>query len=505
MAMSCGWERTLRLSSKHLRHPRRSRQRLRPSPPVVAAWQGPMHGNARPLADASAPSAAPPRPAAAGRTCHPWRNWSRASTWRVPASATARGPGPGRSRRRHCRSCCAGAREAGTSTTPWSTPYASTSRVPRRRWLNGSCTSERRSVWNLCAWRLASTWQPCWQRRRSWRKLYSSCDRPWRLLRKKSIAWHSLAGAWKDSTAMRKPSRWPHSSAASTRPPRSWRCGKSSDLSPTTPSPTRPSKAISKVFVVTFPRCGTTWMVQIAVCCLFGAAANYEDHALFLEGSIASSAAYVQHMEAWSDKPRPRLFKSHVPAEMHPGLAHGEEEILQEHGKVIYVVRNPKDALISLRHHHANNPAIGWTGSWDEWVRQWIAGDRSQEYGGSYFEHVKGWWTLAQRHPQRIRIFYFEEMKANLRQSVAEVAEFLQTSLGSTQVDEVCKACRFESMRGRHQVSEDIRSRVNPEHFRAGRVGSWREELTAAQAALVDERLRTALGREMRQGLRIAE
>eukprot|EP00913_Durusdinium_trenchii_P006733 g6329.t1 len=212
------------------------------------------------------------------------------------------------------------------------------------------------------------------------------------------------------------------------------------------------------VFVVTFPRCGTTWMVQIAVCCLFGAAANYEDHALFLEGSIASSAAYVQHMEAWSDKPRPRLFKSHVPAEMHPGLAHGEEEILQEHGKVIYVVRNPKDALISLRHHHANNPAIGWTGSWDEWVRQWIAGDRSQEYGGSYFEHVKGWWTLAQRHPQRIRIFYFEEMKANLRQSVAEVAEFLQTSLGSTQVDEVCKACRFESMRGRHQVSEDIRS-----------------------------------------------
>ncbi|CAK9001719.1 unnamed protein product [Durusdinium trenchii] len=259
------------------------------------------------------------------------------------------------------------------------------------------------------------------------------------------------------------------------------------------------------VFVVTFSRCGTTWMVQIAVCCLFGAAANYEDHALFLEGSIASSAAYVQHMEAWSDKPRPRLFKSHVPAEMHPGLAHGEEEILQEHGKVIYVVRNPKDALISLRHHHANNPAIGWTGSWDEWVRQWIAGDRSQEYGGSYFEHVKGWWTLAQRHPQRIRIFYFEEMKANLRQSVAEVAEFLQTSLGSTQVDEVCKACRFESMRGRHQVSEDIRSRVNPEHFRAGRVGSWREELTAAQAALVDERLRTALGREMRQGLRIAE
>lgn len=218
------------------------------------------------------------------------------------------------------------------------------------------------------------------------------------------------------------------------------------------------------VFVVTFPRCGTTWMVQIVVSCLFGAGVNYAEHAIFLEGSIASSASYVQRIEGF---PRPRVLKSHVPADMHPGLARGEGEVLQAHGKVLYVVRNPKDAMISLRHHHANNAAIGWDGSWDEWVRQWLSGERSAEYGGSYFDHVKRWWKLAKLHPDRIRIVYFEEMKADLSRQVAQVAEFLGLSLSSEQLQKVCDACRFESMRSRHQVADDIRSAACSCHWRA--------------------------------------
>ncbi|CAJ1349257.1 unnamed protein product, partial [Effrenium voratum] len=283
------------------------------------------------------------------------------------------------------------------------------------------------------------------------------------------------------------------------------------------------------VFVVTFPRCGTTWMVQIAVSCLFDPHANYEEHATFLEGSIASSASYVRRLETL---PRPRVLKTHVPAEMYPGL--GGEGGLQDHGKVLYVVRNPKDALVSLRHHHANNKAIGWEGSWDEWVRRWLAGERSAEYGGSYFEHVKGWWQLAKQHPDRVRIFYFEEMKADLMGQVAAVSSFLgrphlplaeadgrcythggfrdpnngrRISWRATRASsiKVCAACSFDSMRGRHEVAEDIRSRVNPNHFRAGQVGSWREVLTPAQASLVDEMTWKHLGPEIREGLRITD
>ncbi|CAE7472607.1 SULT6B1 [Symbiodinium natans] len=223
------------------------------------------------------------------------------------------------------------------------------------------------------------------------------------------------------------------------------------------------------VFVVTFPRCGTTWMVQIVVSCLFGPLAHYEDHAIFLEGSIASSASYVRQIE---ELPRPRVFKSHVPADMYPGLAHGKDNVLQRYGKVVYVVRNPKDAMISLRHHHANNQSIGWDGSWDEWVDQWIRGQRSLEYGGSYFDHVKGWWKLSRHHPDRVRIVYFEDLKADLAREIKAVADFLGLPLTNKAVTEAAARCQFDAMRQRHQVAEDIRSRVNPDHFRAGEVGS---------------------------------
>lgn len=256
------------------------------------------------------------------------------------------------------------------------------------------------------------------------------------------------------------------------------------------------------VFIVTYPRCGTTWMVQLAVCCLFGPSADYEDHATFLEGSIASSASYVRRIE---ELPSPRVLKSHVPADMHPGLAHGVGQGMQQHGKVIYVVRNPKDALVSLRHHHANNSSIGWKGSWDEWVEEWVAGRRSEEYGGSYFDHVKGWWQLAKRHPDRVRIVYFEDMKADFAREAADVAKFLGKPLSSEALEKVCQACSFNTMKGRHHVDDSIKGRVNPVHFRQGEVGTWRATLSEDQARKVDQALHHHLHKEISEGLRIRE
>ncbi|CAE8614923.1 unnamed protein product, partial [Polarella glacialis] len=208
------------------------------------------------------------------------------------------------------------------------------------------------------------------------------------------------------------------------------------------------------VFVVTFPRCGTTWMVQIAVSCIFGAAADYDAHAVFVEGGVASSASFVRALD---ELPAPRVLKTHAPADMHPGLERKSESELQKNGKVVYVVRNPKDALVSLRHHHANNASIGWNGSWDEWVDQWLAGKRSEEYGGTYFDHVKGWWRLAKLHPDRVRVVYFEDIKANMTKEVAAVASFIGRTLPSEELDQVCTRCTFEAMKGRHSVDDTIR------------------------------------------------
>lgn len=254
------------------------------------------------------------------------------------------------------------------------------------------------------------------------------------------------------------------------------------------------------LFVVTFPRCGTTWMVQLAVCILHGADADYDLHAVFVEGSIATQPSFVRDLERL---PGPRVLKMHVPADAFPGLARCSEVDLQPQGKVVYVVRNPKDALVSLRHHHANNASISWNGTWDEWIDQWLAGLRSAEYGGSYFDHVRCWWRLARLHPDRICIVYFEDMKADLSSAAAGIAEFLGRATTPGEFGRIVDRCSFETMRSKYSVAEDVKHRVNLVHFRRGDVGSWREVLTAGQARRVDEETWKQLRQEIAEGLRI--
>lgn len=254
------------------------------------------------------------------------------------------------------------------------------------------------------------------------------------------------------------------------------------------------------VFVVTFPRCGTTWMVQIVTCILFGPAADYDLHAVFVEGSLAQDSSSIWTLERMA---RPRIMKMHVPADVHPGLVRKSETELQEHGKVVYVVRAPKDALVSLRHHHTNNAAIAFAGDWEEWVTQWLAGDRSREYGGTYFEHVKRWWKLSRLHPERIKIVYFEDMKADLVGVITDVAAFLGRHPSANEVAQMAERCAFDTMKTKHRVEDSIRERVNPVHFRKGEVDAWREVLTEEQASRVDIATREQLRDELAQGLRL--
>jgi len=254
------------------------------------------------------------------------------------------------------------------------------------------------------------------------------------------------------------------------------------------------------VFICTFPRCGTTWMVQVAVCILFGVEAEYNDKAVFVEGVLATDPNLIWRIEKMRD---PRVLKMHSPVDVFPGLEHASTSELQAHGKIIYIVRNPKDALLSLRQHHANNKSIEWNGSNDRWVDDWIAGKRSEEYGGSYFEHVKTWWNLHRRYPERVKVIYFEDMKADLASVVLDVAEFLGVEALPDSVDKIVERCSFDQMKSRHKVDDDIKDKVNPMHFYKGEVSRWRHELTAEQARRVDEATWKHLRQEVEEGLKI--
>ena len=97
----------------------------------------------------------------------------------------------------------------------------------------------------------------------------------------------------------------------------------------------------------------------------------------FVEGMIlgmesypyfANDAESVEKM--FTSFPEPRVFKSHLPYHFVPK---GRDEATKP--RYIYVMRNPKDAFVSIYHHLQNMPYLKEFSTWDEAFRCLIKGE----------------------------------------------------------------------------------------------------------------------------------
>ena len=97
----------------------------------------------------------------------------------------------------------------------------------------------------------------------------------------------------------------------------------------------------------------------------------------FVEGIILPIKSYPYTVtdpesakKMFTSFPEPRVFKTHLPYCFVPK---GSDET--DKPRYIYVVRNPKDVLVSIYHHHRNMPYLVEIPSWDEAFKRFITGD----------------------------------------------------------------------------------------------------------------------------------
>ncbi|XP_077986250.1 sulfotransferase 2A1-like [Glandiceps talaboti] len=252
------------------------------------------------------------------------------------------------------------------------------------------------------------------------------------------------------------------------------------------------------VFVVSFPKSGTSWVLHALV-------TMYDDWGLLdlsdrriaplldyyyraLDSPGVLGEATKKFLASGSDIPSPRLFKTHLPPCLFP------VDWTKKKCKVIYIARNPKDVCVSSykffgAFFHRLKGSMGETKpSWDEYVRDFTNGD---VFNGPWIKHVIEWRKFGIEN--NVLHITYEDMKIDLKSVLEKIAKFIGRPLSPGQLDHVVSACSIEEMR-KHAMKElDFDDEVynfeeNP-FFRKGEVGNWKEHFSVAQSELLDEKI----------------
>ncbi len=200
------------------------------------------------------------------------------------------------------------------------------------------------------------------------------------------------------------------------------------------------------------------------------------DMARYLEIQYPGKVPEVCNAET---DPSPRILNSHLPENFFL------QPFLVCHPKVIVVIRNPKDTLLSFYHMHKTMPYLGpYTGTWDEFFQ---AFKDKQLFYQNIVEHTLGWWK--HRQEKEYLFLCYEEINRDTPGAVRRIAEHCHVSLSSEDVEKIADHCQFDAMKASGSIQ------LLPQKFgvpvtslmRKGQIGNWKSVFSAEQSAYIDD------------------
>lgn len=268
------------------------------------------------------------------------------------------------------------------------------------------------------------------------------------------------------------------------------------------------------VFVVSYPKAGTTWTQEIvsAICHNGDIDKVNKTHTYFqvpfLEMTRFKSTMNIHVPPTHEIIDRivssPRTIKTHLPGHLLP------PDILRQKSKIVYVARNPKDVAVSYYYFHKWIVSLPEYETWDEFFEDFMAGKVTH---GPWLEHYLYYWSL--RNEPNVLFIKFEEMKENLKAVVQKIAIFLGYDFDDDVLDRIVNHCSFVNMRTNPMTNPDtfykmIRDATDRRNgnvpleynaaetksssfMRKGQVGNWKSHFTVAQNesmdSLIEEKL----------------
>ncbi|XP_073104146.1 flavonol sulfotransferase-like isoform X1 [Elaeis guineensis] len=255
------------------------------------------------------------------------------------------------------------------------------------------------------------------------------------------------------------------------------------------------------LFLISFPKSGTTWLKALAFTTMTRTHYPLDRHPLlslnphdvvpFIDDLFAAGQA--SKLEAL---PSPRILATHMLYSLLP------DSITSSGCRIIYICRDPKDAVVSLWHFSAKATAAKRKECFpfDKFFEMACEGNFSYS---PIWDHSLEYWKESLRRPEKVLFLKYEEMLEEPKANVKRLAEFLGWPFSEEEekggvVEEIITLCSFEKLKcldvnkkGCQEVA--VFQVANDSFFRKGEVGDWRNHASPEMAQKLDGIVREKL------------
>jgi Sulfotransferase domain len=240
----------------------------------------------------------------------------------------------------------------------------------------------------------------------------------------------------------------------------------------------------SDVFIVTYPRSGTTWMQMILYQLTTDGVMSF-DH-------ISQKIPYFEvdfcEFGNFGQFQSPRIFKTHLSSIWLPK---------RWPVRYIYAIREGKDVAVSFYNFRRSH--FGFKKDFSTFFEKQFIRAGFTEFG-SWFQHAAGW--LNRQDDPNILYLSYEEMKTDLRSCLYRISDFCGLEIDPARLPDILHRCSFEFMKQYEEKFDPANStlaRSTPPgaFIRKGSAGGWADHFSAEQQAIFDRYFRKYLGKKM--------